>query len=720
MPSVLLFLLQIFQIASFHVTSRCRATNKKLNPHPLSRSSSRSRPASSLSYNNRYFALVLRASTSSTVDDTYNNENYDDKLVSEIPIEKRGIGVGIDLGTTNSAIAILQASKNTTTQQLVGLSYTVSPKILSIPNNGRTMPSIVTILPNNHDNGNKEHPKKIVVGKEAAQLEHEYPESSYRNVKRIIGTGGKKAIQNGVLVPNFYFESGKKIKNGAHEIRNFQVSLPRQLEDAQASPAKLSWSSNTSPSEFVTPEYISSCILQTLFRTAEEATGDKVTRAVIGVPAFFNDAQREATKQACRMAGVNKVRLITEPEAAALAYGLGKDINNNNYNDEGRMAFEDELVLVFDLGGGTFDVSVLAVGGGVMEVVATTGNSMLGGSDFDRKIATWITSEVSKASSDSSKKWLQLESVQSAILRCAEAVRIHLSNSRTVRLALPLTTNGWLSLSKPTDILLTKQDEVVRSSSTHHVITELSRKSMEELCKEEFQSLLPPVREVALLAGLLLPGDAPPSVADAAVQLEKELKEASTAALEFEEFYETAGNSHNDIGIKDQLNEDEDNDNNKIDEDSLLLIRNMDIKAMRAEQRQGRKKSRDLAARERSFRKEKLRAETNAKLTNRNSASVGGAVKVKKSSYGRLASQVVLVGGATRMPGIGRMLTALTGVVPRKTVNPDEAVALGAAIQVGLLDGDENLLGGLKVLNPMQAAVLRALAKKSQLDKIES
>lgn len=442
-----------------------------------------------------------------------------------------------------------------------------------------------------------------------------------------------------------------------------------------------------------------------------------MTRAVIGVPAFFNDAQREATKQACRMAGVNKVRLITEPEAAALAYGLGKDINNN---DEGRTAFEDELVLVFDLGGGTFDVSVLAVGGGVMEVVATTGNSMLGGSDFDRKIASWITSEVSKGSTDSSKKWLQIESVQSAILRCAEAVRIHLSNSRTVRLALPLTTNGWLSLSKPTNILLTtKQDEVLSSPSTHHVITELSRKSMEELCKEEFQSLLPPVREVAILAGLLLPGDAPPSVADAAVRLEKELKEASSAALEFEEFYETAGKSNNDIGIKDPLNEAEDNDNNIIDEDSLLLIRNMDIKAMRAEQRQGRKKSRDLAARERSFRKEKLRAETNAKLNNRNSPSVGGAVKVKKSSYGRLVSQVVLVGGATRMPGIGRMLTALTGVVPRKTVNPDEAVALGAAIQVGLLDGDENLLGGLKVLNPMQAAVLRALAKKSQLEKIE-
>jgi len=205
LPSVFLFLLQIFQIASFHVTSRCRAT-EKLNPHDSSRGSSTCRPASSLSYN--YFALVLRANT---VDDTY-NENYDDRLISEIPVEKRGIGVGIDLGTTNSAIAILQASKNATTatQQLVGLSFTVSPKILSIPNNGRTMPSIVSILPNNHDEDNKDHPKKIVVGKEAAQLEHEFPESSYRNVKRIIGTGGKKSDSEWGVSAKFLFRKWQK------------------------------------------------------------------------------------------------------------------------------------------------------------------------------------------------------------------------------------------------------------------------------------------------------------------------------------------------------------------------------------------------------------------------------------------------------------------------------------------------------------------------------
>jgi molecular chaperone DnaK (HSP70) len=140
----------------------------------------------------------------------------------------------------------------------------------------------------------------------------------------------------------------------------------------------------------------------------------------------------------------------------------------------------------------------------------------------------------------------------------------------------------------------------------------------------------------------------------------------------------------------------------------------MDIKEMRARQKGGRKKARDLAARERTFRREKLRAETNARSFNRDKNQNRGNVKVQRSSYGRLLSQVVLVGGATRMPAIGRMLTALTGVTPQKTVNPDEAVALGAAIQVGILDGDDRL-GGMQVLNPMQAAVLRAFAKKRQL-----
>jgi molecular chaperone DnaK (HSP70) len=650
-------------------------------------------------------------------------------LVSDLPAEKRGIGVGIDLGTTNSAVAILVQSSNSKNMEheqrsdprknVEDSSYALTPKILSIPNNGRTIPSVVSIL-----SFSDEQSPTILVGKEAIQMEYQFPYSSYRNVKRILGTGGKQAIQNGAtLVPNFVSDyntvkSNKKILTTPNAPQN---SLSQQLEEAKTMPAKLSLqlqtNNNTGATTNLTPEYISSCILKALFRAVEEETGETVTRAVIGVPAFFNDAQREATQQACIMAGVKKVRLIREPEAAALAYGLGKDMLRKDN-------FEDELVLVFDLGGGTFDVSVLAVGGGLMEVVATTGNSMLGGSDFDRRIAAWITNEISKSTATASNSpWVLIESVQSAILRSAEAVRIHLTNNRQVKLKLPLSMDGWLNMTKPTNIIL-YQDEMSSTTANNtstspsldtqapYYLTELSRKSMEDLCTHEFQSLLPPVREVALLAGVLLPGDAPPSVAEAASQIEKDWKGSSPfLPLEYDDFYdETANLGNSGVNLAYDINKNNTGDET-LDQDALLLIRNMDLKEMRARQKGGRKKARDLAARERTFRREKLRAETNF---NRDKNQNRGNVKVQRSSYGRLLSQVVLVGGATRMPAIGRMLTALTGVTPQKTVNPDEAVALGAAIQVGILDGDDRL-GDMQVLNPMQAAVLRAFAKKRQL-----
>jgi molecular chaperone DnaK (HSP70) len=158
----------------------------------------------------------------------------------------------------------------------------------------------------------------------------------------------------------------------------------KQILDAQENPTKLYLPPNDEGNRLtVTPEFISCQILKKLFEAAEKHTGQKVDRAVIGVPAYFHDEQRDATIRACHMAGVEKVRLLREPEAAALSYGVGKE-----QIGQGDM---DELVLVFDLGGGTYDVSMLVVGGGLTEVISTSGNVVLGGSDFDYRIAQYFS-----------------------------------------------------------------------------------------------------------------------------------------------------------------------------------------------------------------------------------------------------------------------------------------------------------------------------------------
>jgi len=200
---------------------------------------------------------------------------------------------------------------------------------------------------------------------------------------------------------------------------------------------------------------------------------------VIGVPAYFNDAQRDATILACKLACVDCVRLLREPEAAALAYGIGRD-NVISEEKEG----EGELVLVFDLGGGTYDVSILQVGGGVMEVIATAGNNMLGGSDFDVKIAEFIHSKIPN---------LEKSEVKDKILRSAEAIRIYLSNQKKCVLTLPTTEKGWMSMSKPQEVIVPKPH-----ANENYIKCELTRKEMENLCNDLFLSLLKPLREVAI------------------------------------------------------------------------------------------------------------------------------------------------------------------------------------------------------------------------------
>ena len=369
---------------------------------------------------------------------------------------------------------------------------------------------------------------------------------------------------------------------------------------------------------------------------------------------------------------------------------------------------EEELVLVFDLGGGTFDVSILEVGGGIFEVIATGGNNMLGGSDFDAKVAQHFSKRIMKHGC-AKNYWRGAGDVANAMVTCGEQVRIALSNTREVVLALPITEEGWMSLDRSEsggkDIILSLIndderfegiDELGTSNSTH-VICKLSRKTMENMCLDEFLALLRPVREVAIMGGALLPGDASPSAIEAVLQLEEEMDmEFAENSMRFDAFFDESGEA------KDESS----NSDDDISEEMLLQLKEFDLKNQKKKQQRGRKRARNVQRDERKFREQKRKAGDDAR---RNAKPSSSNVKVRDGINGRRITQVVLVGGATRMPAIGRLLASVTGVVPQKTVNPDEAVALGCAVQVGILDGINT---ELQVLSPIEAAMMRALAKK--------
>lgn len=583
-----------------------------------------------------------------------------DQLVSDTPIDQRGIGVGIDLGTTNSAAAVLVDGLPT----IVPASDIVADGSGS---SGRTIPSVVSIL--SRDN--------ILVGKEAVLAEVANPSSTYRNVKRVLGMGGTTAAISAEVVPNLLVKSAsarRKGRNMGKHKSTVQPSLTQQLKEAEESPALLACPVAIGPdndnkdeeksgkSSAISPEEISAQVLRRLYDAVEQQhdTGEKVTRAVIGVPAYFNDAQRDATLRASTLAGVEKARLLREPEAAALAYGIGKE--------QAGEKDDDELVLVFDLGGGTFDVSVLEVGGGITEVVATAGNNILGGSDFDTRVAEFMVKRM--AAHGAKKNYLRDGGdVADAMVRSAESVRIFLSNNKAANLALPLTAEGWLNVANARDVLISDKtvaenfNEAGTSNSTH-VLCRLTRKGMEDLCQDEFLALLKPVREVALLARAMLPGDANPEAVMAAMEMEEEMDRLAEGRQAFEDFFD------------DTKGESTSREEDEIDADTLLQLKEIDIKERKKAQQRGRKKARELATSSKKFRKEKRRADESSKFNLATSGKRGDNAKVRDGITGRPITQVVLVGGATRMPAIGRLLAAMTGVVPQKTVNPDEGMCM--------------------------------------------
>jgi len=278
--------------------------------------------------------------------------------------------IGIDLGTTNSCVAIMEGG---------------DPKVITNPEGGRTTPSIVAVS----DSGER------LVGQIAKRQAITNPENTVFAVKRLIGRKyASKEIQDDIKILPYKIEQAS---NGDTRIN---------LQGKQYSPAE-----------------ISSFILANIKKTAEEYFGEKITDAVVTVPAYFNDSQRQATKDAGKIAGLNVLRIINEPTAASLAYGLDKK--------------KDEKIAVFDLGGGTFDISILEIGEGVFEVKATHGDTHLGGEDFDLRLIDYLADEFRK------DQGIDLRGDKMALQRLKEAsekAKMELSTSLETDVNLPFIT----------------------------------------------------------------------------------------------------------------------------------------------------------------------------------------------------------------------------------------------------------------------------------------
>src|SRR5512145_3545257 len=353
--------------------------------------------------------------------------------------------VGIDLGTTNSVVSVLEGGE---------------PTVIANAEGARTTPSVVAFAKNG----------EVLVGEVAKRQAVTNVDRTIRSVKRHMGTDWKTKIDD---------------------------------------------------KEF-TPQQISAFILQKLKRDAESYLGETVTDAVITVPAYFSDAQRQATKEAGEIAGLNVSRIVNEPTAAALAYGLDKE--------------HDQTILVFDLGGGTFDVSVLELGDGVFEVKSTNGDNHLGGDNFDKAIVDWMAAEFKKDQGiDLSQDKMALQRLYEA----GEKAKIELSSAQETQINLPFIT--------------------ANASGPKHLDVRLTRAKLNELASPLVERVVGPVRQA--------------------------LDDAK------------------DKGVKD-------------------------------------------------------------------------------------IDHIVLVGGMTRMPAIQEKVKELTGKEPHRGVNPDEVVAVGAAIQAGVLAGD--------------------------------
>ena len=322
--------------------------------------------------------------------------------------------IGIDLGTTNSVVAVMQGGE---------------PVVIPNQEGARTTPSVVAITKTG----------ERLVGQVAKRQAVTNPENTVYSIKRFMGRR--------------YDEVGEEMRRVPYKV----VAGPHQ--DARVDIS----------GKLYSPPEISAMILTKLKTAAEDFLGEKVSKAVITVPAYFNDAQRQATKQAGEIAGLEVVRIINEPTAAALAYGLDKK--------------NDETIAVYDLGGGTFDISVLEVGSGVVEVKSTNGDTHLGGDDVDQRIVDWLIDEFKKENNiDLSKDRMALQRLKEA----AEKAKIELSQMMETEINLPFITAG--------------------ASGPIHMQLKLTRTRLEQLMNDLLERSMKPVKQ-ALEDAKLSPND---------------------------------------------------------------------------------------------------------------------------------------------------------------------------------------------------------------------
>ena len=320
--------------------------------------------------------------------------------------------IGIDLGTTNSCVSIMEGGE---------------PVVIANSEGSRTTPSMVAIT----DSGER------LVGQQAKRQAVTNPENTLYSIKRLIGRKfDTDAVKKDIAISPFKIV---KADNGDAwvEVRGKRYSAPE----------------------------ISAMVLQKMKKTAEDYLGTTVTDAVITVPAYFDDSQRQATKDAGKIAGLNVLRIINEPTAAALAYGLDKK--------------KDEKIAVFDLGGGTFDVSILELGDGVFEVKSTNGDTFLGGEDFDQLVIDWIADEFKK------DQGIDLRGDKMALQRlkeAAEKAKCELSTSVETDINLPFITAD--------------------ASGPKHLTLKLTRAKLESICADLLGKLEGPCRTALKDAGL--------------------------------------------------------------------------------------------------------------------------------------------------------------------------------------------------------------------------
>ncbi len=320
--------------------------------------------------------------------------------------------IGIDLGTTNSVVAIMEGKE---------------AKVIPNAEGGRTTPSMVAFT----DSGER------LVGQVAKRQSITNPENTIYAVKRLIGR-----------------------KYDTREVQQDIKILPYKIVKASNADAHLQIRGRD-----YSPTEISAFILMKMKQTAEDYLGEKVTEAVITVPAYFNDSQRQATKDAGKIAGLEVLRIINEPTAASLAYGLDKK--------------KDEKIAVFDLGGGTYDISILEIGEGVFEVKSTNGDTHLGGEDFDQRVIDWLAAEFKK------DYGIDLRSDKMALQRLkegAEKAKIELSSTMETEINLPFITAD--------------------ASGPKHMNIKLTRAKLESLVEDLIDRLGPPMEQALRDAGL--------------------------------------------------------------------------------------------------------------------------------------------------------------------------------------------------------------------------